>query len=279
VGPARPGGSRAEPDRPDRRCSPVVLAKLGSTRGIAGEARSGNLGCARGAAGCTGADVGLARCTARAGRHARGCAYLGFASATRRRPPAAGTRAELGCTGAGSFSTISATSRSGTGVGRVGRTRTFMGFAAAAGCARASPAGAGARTARTARTTSCPAGRCALMERISCGGSGSSSTSVGNACRLVSIAHPDRAVMEPSGSSLECAGAARLNTGSTLFHRLGCPSARVRGATTDRCTFVERTRGRGLGRPEDRGARGSRRALMVGPGSTGRRAGGRGPTV
>lgn len=112
------------------------------------------------------------------------------------------------------------------------------------------------------------------MERT-CGSCGAI---VGSAERLTAIAHPDRAVVEPSGSGLERGRAARLNTGSTPIHRLGRTSACVRGATDGR-TCVERTRAGGVGRPEDRRAGGSRRTLVVGAGRAARRAGGRGPTV
>jgi hypothetical protein len=98
---------------------------------------------------------------------------------------------------------------------------------------------------------------------------------VGSAGRVIKLTHPDCAVVEPSGSGLERTRAARLDTGSTRIHRLGRTAARFPGATADSRTRVERTLGRGVGRPEDRGARGSRRALVVGAGPTAFRAGGR----
>lgn len=84
--------------------------------------------------------------------------------------------------------------------------------------------------------------------------------------------------MEPSGSSLERPCAARLNTGSAIFHRLGCATPRLRGAATDRRTIVERARAR-VGRPKDRRARGSRRSVMVGAVRIARRAGSHRATV
>jgi hypothetical protein len=114
------------------------------------------------------------------------------------------------------------------------------------------------------------------VERPSSGGSGAG---VGNACRVVKLAHPDRAVVESSSSGLERTRAPRFDTGSTRIHRLGRPARGVRGPATDGGTRVERTRGRGVGRPEDRGARGSRRALVVGAVRATLRAGGRCATV
>jgi hypothetical protein len=105
--------------------------------------------------------------------------------------------------------------------------------------------------------------------------SGRPRAGVGSAGRVTKLTHPDRAVVEPSGSRLERTRAARLDTGSTRIHGLGRTAARVRRATADSRTRVERTRGRGVGRPEDRGARGSRGALVVGAGPTAFRAGGR----
>jgi hypothetical protein len=98
VGPARHGGPRAEPDCPDRRGSSIGLAKLGSTCGITRAA--GDLGRARGTAGCAGSNLGLTRRSAAAGRTARRCADVGIAPATGRRPSSFHAGAQLGCTGA-----------------------------------------------------------------------------------------------------------------------------------------------------------------------------------
>ena len=79
--------------------------------------------------------------------------------------------------------------------------------------------------------------------------------------------------MEPASSSVERAGAARPDTGGTRLHRLGRATAGFRGATADCRAGVERARGRGLGRPQDRGAGGPSRAVVVGPRGAARRAG------
>jgi hypothetical protein len=141
-------------------------------------------------------------------------------------------------------------------MGRGARRRTVMGCAAA-GCASS----AAARRTTAAGATGRPASRGALVERST---SGSSRTGVGNARRISSITHPDGAVLEPTGSCLErpC-GTGRFGAGRTRIERLGGPSARAGGATTDHRTRMERTPGRGLGRPEDRGTRGSTCALVV----------------
>jgi hypothetical protein len=177
MGPARPGGSWAEPDRPNRRGAPIGLAKLGSTRGIARAAR--NLGRARGSAGRAGAHLGLAR-RAGAGRCARACAHVGIASAPGRRPSSVHAGAELGCTGACGFARRPATPSSGSSprVGRVGRSRAVMGRAAAGSACCASARGASARGTGAAPATCRPASRGAVMERLT---SGSSRASVGSA--------------------------------------------------------------------------------------------------
>jgi hypothetical protein len=228
------------------------------------------VGRPRGAAGCARADVGLAHHGARAGWSARARTDLGIAAAGGC-PSAARCRPELGCTCA----------RGSARVGWVGRTRSVMGCAASSIASATTRFAAASRTgvrahgsARPAPAPSRAASGGAVVERIS--GSGRSRTRVGSAGRRVSIAHPDRAVVEPS--SVERAGAC-LAPRSTLFQRLGRTSARCRGATGDRRTCVERPRGRRVGRPQDRGARGSRRALVVRSGPTARRAGGRRATV
>lgn len=206
MGPAGHGSPRAEPDRPDRSSASVGLAKLGSTRGITRAA--GNLGRARGTAGCAGPDLGLTGSRSAAGRTARGCADVGITPATGRRPSSFRASAKLGCTGARGCSTASPSRRTGTGMERGARRRTVMGRAAAACTSRAAPARAPARAAGRS------AYRGALMERRT---SGSSRAGVGNARRLASIAHTDGSVVEPSGSCLERTCAARLGTGGTLI--------------------------------------------------------------
>ena len=95
--------------------------------------------------------------------------------------------------------------------------------------------------------------------------SSSSRAGVGNARPIASVTHTDGTVMEPSGSCLERTRAAHFGPGGTRIKRVGSTSARVGGATTDNRTRVERTAGRGLGRPEDRGPGGSACALVVRP--------------
>jgi len=171
------------------------------------------MGRARSSAGCAGAHLGLTRGTSRARRGAR--ADLGIASATGRRPSTFRARPELGRSGACRSTTGSPFSHSGVRGGRGSRTRTVMGCAAGR-CACASRAGVSALGTCTARTSSRPANRGAVVERIS--GSGSSRAIVGSARRLVSVAHPDSAIVEPSGSGVERARAARIDAGSTRLH-------------------------------------------------------------
>jgi hypothetical protein len=207
------------------------------------------VGRPRGATGCTRAYMGLAHGSAGTGWSARARADLGIAPAPVRRPSTRRSRPELGC----------ACAWSSARVGWVGRTRAVMGCAAcrlapssscAAGSTFASASRAGVRApggtpAATAPGRSAHGG--AVLERIS--GGGSSRARVGSARRRISIAHPDRAVLEPS--SVELAGAACLAPSSTAFQRLGRTSAGVRGATGDRSPCVERARGRRMGRPQD----------------------------
>jgi hypothetical protein len=235
------------------------------------------VGRPRGAAGRTRAYLGLAHGSPGAGWSARARADLGIAPAPVRSPSTGRSRPELGC----------ACACGSARVGWVGRTRAVMGCAAsrlapsyccAAGSTFASASRAGVRApggtpAATASGRSAHGG--AVLERIS--GGCSSCARVGSARRRVSIAHSDRAVLEPS--SVERAGAACLGPRSAVFQRLGRTSAGVRGATADRRARVERARGRRLGRPQDRGARGSSRALLVGTGPTACRAGCRRATV
>jgi hypothetical protein len=133
-------------------------------------------------------------------------------------------------------------------MGWVGRTRALMGcaasrFAFASGAAVRAPGST--RAARTSSRTSRTARRGAVLERAS--GGCRSRARVGNAGRRVTIAHPDRAVVEPPG--VECARAACRAPGSTIFRRLGRTSGGVRGAAPDRRACVERARGRRMGRP------------------------------
>jgi len=110
--------------------------------------------------------------------------------------------------------------------------------------------------------------------------SGSSRAGVGNSGRITSITHPDRTVMEPSGSRLErTSGTGCLDTGGSLIQRLGCTFARAGGATADSRTRLECTRCRCLGCPEDRGTGGSTGAFVVRPFRTALRAGSRRATV
>ncbi len=213
--------------------------------------------------------MGLAHGGAGAGCRACACADLGIAAG--RRATTARVRPELGCARA---------CRSAR-VGWVGRTRAVMGCAAssfASGSRPASASRAGVRAGggtRASSTASRTARGGAVLERSP--GGGRSRAGVGSAGRRVSVAHPNRAVMEPA--RVECAGAACLALASATFQRLGSTPAGVSGATSDRRTCVERTGGRRVGRPQDRGARSSRRALLVRPGLTARRAYGRRATV
>jgi hypothetical protein len=109
--------------------------------------------------------------------------------------------------------------------------------------------------------------------------SGSSRAGVGNARRTTSVAHPDGTIVEPPGSCLERTCAACAGAGGALIQRLGCTSARFGGATSNRRTRVECTRGCGLGRPEDRGTGSSTGALVVRTIRTTLRAGSRRATV
>jgi hypothetical protein len=109
--------------------------------------------------------------------------------------------------------------------------------------------------------------------------SGSSRPGVGNARRITSVPNPDGTVMEPPRASVERTCAACACAGGTLIQRLGCTSAGFGGAAGDRSTRVECTRGRGLGRREDRGTGGSAGALVVRTFRTTLRAGSRRATV
>jgi hypothetical protein len=180
------------------------------------------MGRPRGAACCPCADVGLAhRGAATTGRGAR--ADLGISAAPfRRHPYAVSSRAELGRTAARSRA---AGARS-AGRGASARTRAH-----------------GTAFAAARRS----AGRGAFVERTV----GASCARLGCARRLTQLADSNGAFVEPTGSSLERACAARVNPRGTFFPRLGCAAAGVRGAATYRRAVVERARTRRLGRPED----------------------------
>jgi hypothetical protein len=186
--------------------------------------------------------MGLADGTPGGGsRHACSSADLGLVGVSRCRPATARTRAELGRTSACS-SVATATSRcTGSCVGWISRARTRS-------VARA-----------TSRTST---GGGAFMERAR----GSPSAVVGRPGRFTAVPDPDGSIVEPAGSGLERPSAVRLDTGRARIYRLGCTAARGARATTDRCTFLERPGARGLGRAEDRRARSSCRAVMVGAG-------------
>lgn len=139
------------------------------------------MGRSWGATGCPRADLGLAGIAAAATWRC-GCADLGIASATFRRPSAFRAGTELGRTCAWSRAAASPSRRGGARVGRGGRARTVMGCAAS-GCACASATRAssfsgacGATAARAARRST---GRGAFMERTS----GGSRASLGRARR------------------------------------------------------------------------------------------------
>jgi hypothetical protein len=95
---------------------------------------------------------------------------------------------------------------------------------------------------------------------------GSPRTVVGRPGRFTAIPDPDGTLVEPAGSGLERPSAVSLAAGRARIYRLGCTADRGGRASTDRCTFLERPRSRGLGRAEDRRTRGSRRAVVVGAG-------------
>jgi hypothetical protein len=196
------------------------------------------VGRARGAARCSGADVGLSRCATGACRgHAGRRADMGISAG---RGPCPGltattvstvsTGAELGRPRAGGFLTAT---RPGSPCGR-SRAR-----------GRAYPAGVAAIVGRRARC--------------------SPRALVGSAGRFASIANPDGAFVEPAGARLERTGAVWICARCAVLDRLGRPG--VSGATADRRTLVDRARVRGVGRAEDRGAGGTCRAIVVGTGS------------
>jgi hypothetical protein len=192
--------------------------------------------------------MGLVDGTPGGSRHACSSAYLGLAGSSGRGLATARTRAELGRTSACS-SVATATCRcTGSCLGWVSRARTLGGAARTRSAARA-----------TSRTST---GGGAFMERAR----GSPSAVVGRPGRFTAVPDPDGSIVEPAGSGLERPSAVRLDTGRARIYGLGCTAARGARATTDRCTFLERPGPRGLGRAEDRRARSSCRAVMVGAG-------------
>jgi hypothetical protein len=231
------------------------------------------MGRARGAARSSRADVGLAqRGPGAAWGRACPSADVGIAAATGRRSAAGRTRTELGRPGAGSRPTSGSPSASRcSGVGRR-CTRPVMGRStagvrgSAAGCATraASPSGTRNRPAG-------PAGRAGPIVGRRC--VGRPRAVMGGTCRCTPVTYPDRAVVEPAGAGLETSTAGRLCSGSTGFRRLGC-AASVGCATADRCARVERSGIRVVGCSEDRRARGSRGAVVVGAGLSAERAAG-----
>jgi hypothetical protein len=79
--------------------------------------------------------------------------------------------------------------------------------------------------------------------------------------------------LEPPGAGLDSSTAGRICSGSTGFSRLG-RAARCGCAAADGCARVERSGIRVVGCSEDRRARGSRGAVVVGAGLFAERAAG-----
>jgi hypothetical protein len=164
------------------------------------------MGRARGAARSSRADVGLAqRGPGAACGRACPSADVGIAAATGRRSAAGRSRTELGRPGAGSRPTSGSPSACRcSGVGRR-CTRPVMGRSTAG--VRAAAAGCATRPACPSGTRNRPAGRAGRPRAV-----------MGRTCRCTPVAHPDRAVVEPAGASLESSTAGRLCSGSTGFH-------------------------------------------------------------
>jgi hypothetical protein len=218
------------------------------------------MGRTRGAARSSRADVGLAQ-RGPGAAWGRACprADVGIAAATGRRCAAGRSRTELGRPGAGSRPTRGSPSACRcSGVGRRCTRSTAAGCATRAAC----PSGTRNRPAgRAGRAGPIVGRRCVGRPRAVMGGT----------CRCTPVTYPDRAVVEPAGAGLESSTAGRLCSGSTGFHRLG-RAARVGCATADRCARVERSGIRVVGCSEDRRARGSRGAVVVGAGLSAERA-------
>ena len=271
MGSARHGHPRTEPDGPDRGRASTGLAQLGSTGGVAREARPGNVGRPRRAAGCTRADLGLTRRAARtAARHPRGRADVGIPGNRGPGPTSAAAirpGAELGRPGARCLRAAGSSNPwcacAGAGVGRRPRARPVLGCATgsdhAAGSARRCPPGA----ARATRARSRPsAGWTSVVGRRPGRGP---RTFVGIGRRFTAVPDPDRSFVEPAGTRVERAGAVRIHARRAVFHRLGRAASRAGRATSDRRPVVERACLRFLGRAADGGTRGATRAIMVGP--------------
>jgi hypothetical protein len=220
------------------------------------------MGRARGAARSSRADVGLAqRGPGAAWGRACPSADVGLAAATGRRSAAGRSRTELGRPGAGSRPTSGSPSACRcSGMGRRCTRSTAGVRASAAGCATHAACPSGTRNRRAGPIVG---RRCVGRPRAVMGGT----------CRCTPVTYPDRAVVEPAGAGLESSTAGRLCSGSTGFHRLG-RAARAGCATADRCARVERSGIRIVGCSEDRRARGSRGAVVVGAGLSAERAAG-----
>jgi hypothetical protein len=218
------------------------------------------MGRARGAARCSGADVGLSRSATAACRgHAGRGADLGISTD---RGPGPGlpapvcTGAELGRPRAGGFLTATRP-RSPWGRSRVGWfccTGAVLGCATGSACA---PHGGRSR----ARGRPNPAGVAAVVGRRP---RGKPRAVLGSARGFTSIANPDGAFVEPAGARLERTGAFWICARCAVLDRLGRAAPGVSGATADRRTLVDRARVRGVGRAQDRGAGGTCRAIVVG---------------
>jgi hypothetical protein len=210
------------------------------------------------------ADLGIARGRPGPGWWlARLCADVGIAA-----PAGSGTgagcgRSDLGRSGARGLPTAGSLSACRCSVvWWPGCTCPVMGRA---------PAGVRASSCVRASGVGCAACSSGTRRRPAAG----ASPSLGRACRLTAImggfggrfaavTHPDRTVVESPGAGLDSSTARCPRFGSARIHRLGRAAARVRCATADRRTRVERSGVRVVGCAEDRGARGSRGAVVVG---------------
>ena len=200
------------------------------------------MGRARGAARCSGADLGLSRsATGACRRHPGSGADMG--SSTGRGPSLTATRP-----------------RSPWGRSRVG---WFCCAGAVLGCATGSACAPRAGRSR-ARGRPYPAGVAAVVGRRP---RGKPRAVLGSARRFTSIANPDGAFVEPAGARLERTGAFWICARCADLDRLGRGAHGVSSATADRGTLVDRARVRGVGRAQDRGAGGTCRAIVVGTSS------------
>jgi len=202
------------------------------------------MGRARGAARCSGADLGLSRSATGACRgHAGRGADLGISTG---RGPSPGLTAIR--------------PRSPWGRSRVG---WFCCTGAVLGCATGSACALRGGRSR-ARGRPYPAGVAAVVGRRP---RGKPRAVLGSARRFTSIANPDGAFVEPAGARLERTGAFWICARCAVLDRLGRAAPGVSGATADRRTLVDRARVRGVGRAQDRGAGGTCRAIVVGTSS------------